>query len=65
MCVLSFSPSLNMPSLLLSFGSLCGRGVGLLFAVPGVIFWRLGWIKQQHTKRMAAFAALIGFQVRA
>ncbi|WAR21050.1 COX15-like protein, partial [Mya arenaria] len=39
-----------------------GRGVGLVYALPAIYFWKKGWLTRAMKPRVLVFGALIGFQ---
>ena len=40
-----------------------GRTTGMVFLLPALYFLRKGWVSKALKPRLAAFAALLGFQV--
>ena len=48
---------------LIRWYSIAGRMVGMIYIVPAVALYRMGWIAQKYRNRLVAFAGLIAFQV--
>ncbi|XP_074640951.1 heme A synthase COX15-like [Tubulanus polymorphus] len=39
-----------------------GRTIGLAYAIPAVIFWKLGWLTKKMKPRVLIYGGLLGFQ---
>ena len=50
-------------TILTLWSSIAGRMVGMIYLVPAVALYRMGWIAQKYRNRLIAFAGLIAFQV--